>query len=127
VTLREADGGSNQIADLTMLLPGNEFSVAGTENIDITFAEPVSAVGLWFQDGYDVGLIGSCPKHDSAFRFNFRADNTLLFVLEEDPPVDTAYFLGVALAQAVDRIEIREVGDYCENDFFGRILTVVSQ
>ena len=126
VTLSHADGGDNQIADLTRVLPGREFSVVDAENIDVTFDEPVAAVGIWLQDGYDVGDLGGCPKHDSQFEFRFLADSILLLAFDEDPPIDEAFFLGVASIRAIDRIEIREAGDYCENDFFGSILTVVS-
>ena len=133
VTIASAAGFSNRIAQDTPVLSGLELAVSGPENLDITFASGVHAFGLWMQDGYDVGNVSSpnCPKRDSQFTFTFKAGSTVIGTLAEDPALDAAFFLGVILDQAADKLEIREVGSvvgdfvdqFCENDFFGVMYT----
>jgi hypothetical protein len=130
VSLRHANGFNNAVNDFNgPLLSGNEFAVSGAENIDIEFATPVHAFGLWMQDGFAVGNIGG-PGVDSQFEFKFIGDGVVV-TLTEDPPIDEAFFLGVLVNSAIDRVEIREIGSvvidfgppFNENDFFGTIYT----
>jgi len=134
VTMESATGlgFANGVQQYTPVLPGYEFGVSGAENINIAFATPVTAFGIWMQDGFAIGTVGSCPPfgpQDSQFTFTFKAGSTVILTLTEDPPIDQAFFLGVMLGQAAYRLEIREVGSvvsdfgdkYCENDFFGHI------
>ncbi len=130
VSMESAGGFLNGVKPYTPILPGLEFGVSGAENINITFATPVTAFGLWMQDGFLIGDVSGCPDpQDSQFTFTFKAGGTEIATLTEDPPTDQAFFLGVILWQAADRLEIREVGSvvsnlfdqYCENDFLGQI------
>jgi hypothetical protein len=134
VSLRHANGFNNAVNDFNgILLPGNEFGVSGAENIDIELATSVHAFGLWMQDGFAVGNIGG-PGVDSQFEFSFIADGIVVVTLTEDPPIDAAFFLGVLVSPAIDKVEIREVGStvtdfgppFNENDFFGTIYTSTS-
>lgn len=128
VSMESAGGWKNGVQPYTAILDGYEFGVSGAENIDITFDTPVSAFGLWMEDGY-AGQ--GCPDlQDSQFTFTFKAGGAEIMTLTEDPPIGQAFFLGVILGQSADRLEIREVGSglgladaYCENDFFGKIYT----
>ncbi len=127
VSMESAAGFRNGVKPYTDVLPGYEFGVSGAENINITFATPVTAFGMWMQDGFAVGDIGATGL-DSQFTFTFKVGASEIVTLTEDPPIDQAFFLGVILGQAADRLEIREVGSglgisdqYNENDFFGHI------
>jgi hypothetical protein len=42
---------------------------------------------------------------------------------EFNAPNDTAAFIGVATATAFDRVEIREIVGYSENEYFGEFYT----
>jgi hypothetical protein len=127
--MEQAVGYLNGVKPYTDLLDGYEFGVSGAENINITFGTPVTAFGIWMQDGYAVGDIGA-PGKDSRFTFTFYAGAVVVKSFEVDPPIDEAFFVGLALEQSVDRLEVREVGStddlydqYNENDFFGVIYT----
>jgi hypothetical protein len=128
VTLTPASGAGNEVGELTPVLTGNEFIVdnRGT-NVDMTFATPVRAFGLWIVDGGEpVGFGGSA---DSRFRFTFFGTaGGELGPTETDPPVDQAFFVGFTLPPAVERVAIREVGSdgrpydpWRESDFLGRV------
>jgi hypothetical protein len=119
VTLASAGGFNNSVTDLTPVFVGNEFGVSGAENVDITLDVPVYAIGIWMQDGYEVGQVGNgpCPKVDSEFEFTFLASSDVVSTHIEDPAVDQAFFLGLISPQAIDRVEIREVGS-AVNDLY---------
>jgi hypothetical protein len=98
--------------------------VSGAENINVTFFTPVTAFGIWMQDGFAIGTVGSCPPfgpQDSQFTFTFKAGDTEIVTLTEDPPIDQAFFFGVVLSLPVDKVEFRETVGTDENDFFGLI------
>jgi hypothetical protein len=118
------------VQDHTPIFDGNELATSGPENVDVFFYPSVS-VGLWMQDGFNVGNVeadvggGFCPKQDSQFEFTFKneATGTIVYTLTEDPPVDEAFFWGVILPEVAHKLEIREVGSACENDFISTIYT----
>lgn len=114
VSLVQADGRNNAVGDFTAVLPDNEFVVSGVENVDIEFGTSVHSFGIWMHDG---------PDFDSSFEFRFISNGETVATLTEDPAVDVAFFLGAISSQAIDRIEIREVGTDDENDHFGVIYT----
>ena len=129
LSMEQKVGFLNGVQPYTPLLSGYEFGVSGAENINITFGTTVTAFGLWMQDGFAIGDIGA-PGKDSRFTFTFYAGAVVVTSFEVDPPIDEAFFVGLELDQAVDRLEVREVGStdglgdqYNENDFFGVIYT----
>jgi hypothetical protein len=112
----------NSISDYTPVLPNLEFAISGVENCDLDFAMPITAFGMWMQDGFLIGDINA-PGRDSQFTFTFYAGAFAVATFEVDPPIDVAFFVGAALDQPVDKLEIREVVPDHENDFFGVIYT----
>lgn len=130
VTLVSAGGFNNVVLDETTNLAGNEFTVSGAENIDITFPPGVLSVGVVMEDGV---AGGGCTGRDSQFQLTFIASDmqTVLGTFEEDPPIGQSFFIGFLLGASVGRLEIREVGSnvndlfdpFCENDWIGSVYT----
>jgi hypothetical protein len=87
ITLRQAAGFNNEIADFTPVLDGIEFGVSGAENIDIEFGTPIYAFGLWMQDGFEIGEVRA-PGRDSEFDFTFKFGDNVVGTLVVDPPID---------------------------------------
>ena len=78
-----------------------------------------------------VGNVSGCPDgRDSQVTFRFLSQGVEVALITEDPPLDEAWFVGLASGASIDRLEIREVGSvvnafgdpYCENDFVGSVL-----
>lgn len=131
VTLVSAGGFNNIILDQTANLPGNEFTVSGAENIDITFPFGVHGVGLVMEDGSLSE--GVCTGRDSQFQLTFIASDmqTVLGAFSEDPQIGQLFFIGFILPEPVGRLEVREVGSdvndlfdpFCEVDWIGSVYT----
>lgn len=136
-TFSQAAGHGTFVGEWTPVLPGGgdgfEIAVSGPEHIDIEIAQPVFALGFFFQDGFNEGTntnTDSCPQSDSKFTVSYFDGVTLIDSVNVDPALDEVFFWGVLSEDApISRAEIREIGapidqnagPHCENDFLGYV------
>ncbi len=108
--------------DWTTRLPGPDIAINDMENMDITTANPVTALGFDFvEPQFDPNINASFV--DSTFTVSAYLDALLLGSFTFSAPNDTAYFVGFASDAAFNKVLIRETIGGIENEFFGQFYT----
>jgi len=108
--------------DWTVLIPGNDISIAGSENLDASFERPVIAAGFDFVE--PTGGPGvCCPVYDSRFSVTLRMDGAMKGTFEFNAPNNTLAFIGVLSDTRFNSIEIREIFGDQDDEYFGQFYT----
>ncbi len=105
------DGG------LTALTPGNDLAISGVEDFNIDFATPITSLGFQWVDK---------AAADTTFTATFLSGGvggTIIDVMNFSGPENVLLFDGFVTTQAFDRVEIREVGNDNQNEYFGQFFT----
>ncbi len=108
--------------DWTPLIPGNEISLNGTEDLNVDLKAPVYAFGFDFVETTDP-VACNAPCIDSTFKVTLKNGTETVNTFQFNAKDDTAAFVGVWTDVPFNRIEIREIGDSIENDFYGQFYT----
>lgn len=106
----------------TALLPGNEITIVGPEDINFALSAPVFALGFDFAEP---NLISGCGVAcvNSTFGVTLRHGGTAVGSFSFNAPDGVAAFVGVWSDVPFDRVEVRETSGSIDSEFFGEIYT----
>ena len=110
--------------DWSSRLVGNEIAISGTEDLDVTLAAPVGALGFDFvEPEFDPNA--NAPFVDSTFHVTLLNGVTSVGSFNFNAANDIAAFVGVRSTAAFNRVQIRELTALSggENEFYGEFYT----
>ncbi|MGD9689769.1 MAG: hypothetical protein AB7K52_08970 [Phycisphaerales bacterium] len=112
--------------DWTTLVPGHDIAIDGRENLNVDFSAPVRAAGFMFAEATMTTVLyhpcsGLCPCANSSFTVTLLRGGAPVAQFQFSRPDDTTAFVGVSSPTPFDRLEIREVGGTCDDEYFGQI------
>jgi len=103
----------------TSHLPGVDMGINGTEQFDVSFANPVHSFGFDIVEVQNDPNLNGVPFVDSTFTMDFYSLGLLVGTHTFNAPNDAASFVGVWLNDAFDQVQLRETVGGIENEFFG--------
>ncbi|MDO8478199.1 MAG: PEP-CTERM sorting domain-containing protein [Candidatus Rokubacteria bacterium] len=115
------------ILDWTTLLPGNDIAINAVENLNMVSAAPVFAMGFDFVEPAlggsttDTCFVAICT--DSTFAVTVKNGSTIIHAFTFNAADDVAAFVGVWSSDAFDRLEIRELNNTIDDEFWGQVYT----
>jgi hypothetical protein len=98
--------------------PGNEIAINGAENLDADLAASVYSFGFDFVEP-STDLYCNAPCYDSTFGVTLYDNATVVDSFTFNAPDDVLAFVGVWSDTAFNRVEIRDLTDTIDNEFFG--------
>lgn len=114
-------------SDWTALLAGNDIAINDTENLNISTATPVFALGFDFVEpslgGAGLGgcFVSTCT--DSTFSVTLKAGAATVGSFQFNVEDDIAGFVGVWSDLAFNGVEVRETSGGIDNEYYGRVFT----
>jgi len=118
-------------SDWTTFVAGNDIAISGLENLNVDFSEPMRAVGFDFGEPTFPTVVYApcsalCPCLNSTFGVTLKrggATGTVVGTIQFNRADNTAAFVGLASLRAFDRMEVRELGGSCDDEYFGQFWT----
>ena len=129
LTFDRVEPNTFNINHFTNLIPENELSFNGIENVNITIAENVNFFGFEFvEPEIDISPISGEPSvnepfFESVFELSLFDDNQFITSLEFARPNDLLTFVGVGSDIAFNKVQVRETIGTADNEFFGTFYT----
>lgn len=104
----------------TELIEGSAIAISGAENLNADSSTALTAIGFEFvEPTTGAGCIG-CPCSDSVFILTLLSGEQVIDAFEFDAANDQPAFVGVTSTQSFDRIEVYEVAQQCDDEYFGQ-------
>ena len=109
-------------SEWSTLLPGNDIALSGPEDMTITSAMALTAIGFYIDEPTTPGGgntdVCNAPCFPTVFDVSFYLGGTFLENVSIIPNGQLAYF-GFELTSPFDRVEIFDVTSTIDNEFFG--------
>ncbi len=120
MTFTSAPPSSLNFGSWTSFMPGFELAINQKEDFNVSFADPLDGLGFNWLDVND-------PQNTS-FTIDFFSNGSSVAssTFTSNGVENTSLFQGFTTTEAFDRVEIREVGNDFQNEFFGRFYTSVA-
>lgn len=106
----------------TDLIPGSEIAIIGPENLNIDIATPINAFGFDFVELTDsVGGYIDSTFEIKLFYSDVLIENSIIFNAQDD----RLSFIGLVCENMFNRVEIREVSDNRDDEYYGNFYTSI--
>jgi hypothetical protein len=105
----------------TNLLPGNDLAVNGIENLNVDLPDFINTFGFDFVEPTSFNV--NDRFIDSTFEVTLFNTDEAIGTFQFASPNDVASFVGVTSDRTFNRVEIREIVGWAENEFYGRFYT----
>lgn len=115
------------VGDWTTSLPGNEIAINDTEDLNLSTATPVFALGFEFAEpslgGSGTGSCFVANCIDSTFTVTLKAGISTVGSFQFNVQDDIAGFVGVWSDVAFNGIEVRETSGGIDDEFYGHVFS----
>lgn len=108
--------------DVTPYVPGSDIAISGYEDLDFAFDTDMQAFGFGMWEPTSSGRNGcNAACYDSHFSISFYDGLNLLESFIFNVVDDTNAFLGFSLEHRFNRVEVRDLLQTIDNEFFGNL------
>lgn len=126
LSFSQVDPNTFNISDvLTDIIPENEISINGIEDLDVEIADAINFFGFEFLEaefdlipGTSIPSVNN-PFIESVFELGLFNGDQFISSVEFSPPNDTLTFVGIGSDIAFDQVQVREIVGGADNEFFG--------
>ena len=117
--------GTGHATPWTEHVEGNAIAISGSENLNVQSSTALVAIGFEFVEP-TAGRVPctGCPCSDSAFTVTLLLDDQVVDAFEFDAANDQLAFVGITSTESFDRIEVREVVEQCDDEYFGQFFVL---